>query len=135
MVEVIGQSLCVTWSTNISDILTSAVTATNTNSGRNTCVIVGHNEREALIDDIETAAPYDVFVEIYDSCGRYFSSEPFHVNAVLSSTSLLKPSSLSSPDIEETHNILSPTPERLANSSDVCTPSQQSDHGNFDAHV
>ena len=132
VVEVLDQSLSITWSTNIVDILITIGTAINTNSGMKTSVIVRRDVREALIHDIETAAPYDVFVEIYDSCGNIFSSEPFHVNETLSSTF---PSSVSSSDIEETH-ILSPTPESTHSSvthqfTNHCFPSQQSDDGNI----
>ena len=68
-------SLYVQWTTDITNIITIIVTATNTDSGLKTTVVVEPDITEVSIPIIDSTASYDVSVTIYDNCWRVITSE------------------------------------------------------------
>ena len=86
-------TLDVTWSTTIEDIVNIVLIAINTESGNEYSVVVGPNKRTLAV--AVDPAPYNITIVVFDICGKNYSSVTVFVDrnidpssATLSGTTL-----------------------------------------------
>ena len=65
-------TLDVTWSTTIEDIVNIVLIATNTESGNEYSVVVGPHKRTVAV--AVDHAPYNITIVVFDICGKNYSS-------------------------------------------------------------
>ena len=84
--------MCVTWSTNATDIVNVIVNAKNAETGVEICTTAEWNETEVSFKVDDEPADYYVTVSVFDSCQNNYVSLPYPVFMELPSPKVVKTS-------------------------------------------
>ena len=124
--DISTNELSVTWSTNMTNVITIAVIVMSSISETETIVIVRWDETNASII-VEPSLSYNVTVRMFNSCRQTISSQPLIVTGISTTSSFMETTFntvLLTPTtalLTSTNSIFQGTPNATVTSS-LCTP-------------